>query len=120
MDDDPSRVPVHELTFAEVDARSDLQTDRTNGLDRAGSDAHGRSRLVEDREQTVAGDIDLTAGAILQQLPEESELATEEYLQASIAQLCSDARRPDGVHEDHGLQSSTRIAARHLPSLLLP
>ncbi len=92
---------LRELDLAEVDTSTDVEAELLHvaaGRERA---AHRVGRPVEDREEAIAGGVDLTSAVRLEQGADHAALCGEEPAPPHVAHLPSELGRAHDVGEQH-------------------
>jgi hypothetical protein len=102
------------FTLAGVDARADLNAERSRrGVDGQPA-ASGARWAVEDREHAVAGRLDELTAMARHLLTADLEMGGKQVLPPVVADPRCPACRLDAVGDQHGCQEAVRVGARVL------
>jgi hypothetical protein len=95
-----------------VHAGANLDPQAAEGLDDDRRAPDGAARLVEEREEPVAGGVDLAAAEALQRAPDGRMTLCEQAPPLFVAQLCRALGGSDDVGEQHGRERRSGASVR--------
>jgi hypothetical protein len=115
---DPPDVSVDRLDLTRVHTRANLEPDRANVLDDPLGSSHRMRRLVECREEAVAGEALFPAALNPQTGADHVPESAQEGTPPRVAHIGGYRRRTHDVEEEHGRETTPTLTSRHDLSML--